>query len=156
MARQTVLVGFLILGCFTVGTNSIADRASAQDSVEPSDAAASDREGLEIAELTLAKGYEQREPVEPTTAFSVGDGRVWVVLRVKNTTGSEATIRVTFETASRDLGEVPVGGVTLTIPPSTRGYRTVARTALRRAGSYRVVVRTESGAVLQSADYQVE
>ncbi len=121
--------------------------ASAQEDAEGAD-------GLRVAEMTLSRGYESGEAVDPTTTFRRTDGRVWVVIRLENESGAETEVRVTFERADAEVG-TGTGGVTLSVP-SRRRYRTVARTGTGRpAGRYRVVVRTAGGSVIGQQEFEI-
>lgn len=111
-------------------------------------------DGLRLTELTLARNIEAGRAIDPTNTFQVSDGRVWVLVRVENQSGAETEIRVSFERADRELGAREGAGVSLEIP-NRRRYRTVARTGTRAPGRYRVVVRTASGSVLGSVEYDV-
>lgn len=111
-------------------------------------------DGLRLTELTLARNIEAGRAIDPTTTFHVSDARVWVLVRVENQTGAETEIRVSFERADRELGARDGAGVSLEIPNRPR-YRTVARAGTRAPGRYRVVVRTVSGSVLGSVEYDV-
>lgn len=124
--------------------------ASAQEAAE-----AEEVDGLRITEITLARGVEAGQAVDPTNTFAAADGRVFVLLRLANSTGAEADIRVSFERADREVAaSTTAGGVTLHLParPQTR---TVARTGTRAPGRYRVVVRSAAGNVIGTAEYEV-
>jgi len=129
--------------------------ASAQDA--PAPAAPEEVDGLRVTEITVARNIEGGQAVDPTSTFSTSDGRVMVLIRVENSTGAETDIRVSFERADRELvsGEAAMAaGVALHVPAQRR-YRTQARTGTRGAGRWRVVVRTASGNVLATAEYEV-
>jgi hypothetical protein len=112
-------------------------------------------DGLTLTEITLARGVEGGQAVDPTNTFSAADGRVVVLLRLGNSTGAETDIRVSFERADREVtASTTAGGVTLHLP-ARRQTRTVARTGTRAPGRYRVVVRTAAGNVLGTAEYEV-
>ena len=115
------------------------------------------RRRLRVTEITVARSIEGGQAIDPTSTFASTDGRVMVLIRVENSTGAETDIRVSFERADRELvsGESAAGaGVALHVPAQRR-YRTQARTGTRGAGRWRVVVRTASGNVLATAEYEV-
>lgn len=131
-------------------TSAARESRGAQEAAE-----AEEIDGLTLTEITLARGVEAGQAVDPTTTFSAADGRVFVLLRLANSTGAEADIRVSFERADREVvASTSAGGVTLHLP-ARRQTRTVARTGTRAPGRYRVVVRTAAGNVLGSAEYEV-
>jgi hypothetical protein len=108
---------------------------------------------LTVTEITTARAMVNGVPEAPVTSFTASD-RIYCFMRVENHTSAETAVLVAFERAD---GE-PAAGVTgmrLSIPASPR-YRTFARTSGNRpAGSYRCVVRNESGEVLQSTNFEV-
>lgn len=108
---------------------------------------------LSVSEVIIARSIEDHEPVEPGTSFSRG-GALVCFIRAGNTTGEEKALFVSWEAGQGSAGSAR-GGVRLAVPPRAR-FRTYARTAVARpAGSYRCVVRDESGSVLGSADFSV-
>lgn len=124
--------------------------------VSPTIAAAQDG-GITVTEIVTSRAYSGADgATDPTTTFATSDGRVYVMVRVANSTGAEADITVTFERAEGTAADgAGTGGVTLHIPASRR-YRTVARTSTSRpAGRYRAVVRTEDGAVISQVEFEI-
>lgn len=111
-------------------------------------------DGLRISEMVTASELEGGVPVSPVAAFTRGDGRIYCFVRVENRSRAETAIRVSFESAGREL-RARRGGVRLAIPARWR-YRTFARIpASRAAGNYRCVARAESGEVLRSVEFSV-
>lgn len=138
---------------------TVASPLAAQDAQPaPSEQGAREEvDGLRVTEITVARSIEGGQAIDPTSTFASTDGRVMVLIRVENSTGAETDIRVSFERADRELvsGESAAGaGVALHVPAQRR-YRTQARTGTRGAGRWRVVVRTASGNVLATAEYEV-
>ena len=126
---------------------TVASPLAAQDAqAAPSEQGAREEvDGLRVTEITVARSIEGGQAIDPTSTFASTDGRVMVL------------IRVSFERADRELvsGESAAGaGVALHVPAQRR-YRTQARTGTRGAGRWRVVVRTASGNVLATAEYEV-
>ena len=119
--------------------------------------AAAQAGGLTVTEIVTSRAYTAADgATDPTTTFGGSDGRIYVMVRVQNTTGAEADIRVTFERAEGTASDgATTGGVELHIPASRR-YRTVARTSTSRpAGRYRAVVRTADGAVIGQVEFEI-
>ena len=122
----------------------------------PAAAAAQDG-AITVTEIVTSRAYTAAAgATDPTATFAASDGRVYVVVRVQNTTGAEADIRVSFERAEGTPADgAGTGGVTLHLPASRR-YRTVARTSTSRpAGHYRAVVRTADGHVIGSVEFEI-
>ena len=119
--------------------------------------AAAQAGAVTVTEVVTSRAYTAADgATDPTTTFAASDGRIYVVVRVQNTTGAEADIRVTFERAEGTATDgAGTGGVELHIPASRR-YRTVARTSTSRpAGHYRAVVRTAEGAVIGQVEFEI-
>lgn len=123
----------------------------------PALASAQDGGGITVTEIVTSRAYTAADgATDPTTTFAASDGRLYVMVRVQNTTGAEADIRVSFERAEGTAADGGgTGGVTLHIPASRR-YRTVARTSTSRpAGRYRAVVRTAEGVVIGQVEFEI-
>lgn len=119
--------------------------------------AAQDEGGIAVTEIVTSRAYSAADgATDPTTTFRRSDGRVYVMVRVTNTTGAEADIRVSFERAEGTAADGSgTGGVALHLPASRR-YRTVARTSTDRpAGRYRAVVRTSDGDVIGQVEFEI-
>jgi hypothetical protein len=113
--------------------------------------------GITVTEIVTSRAYTAADgATDPTTTFASSDGRLYVMVRVQNTTGAEADIRVSFERADGTAADgAGTGGVVLHIPASRR-YRTVARTSTSRpAGRYRAVVRTSEGTVIGQVEFEI-
>jgi hypothetical protein len=111
--------------------------------------------GIEVTEILLGSALENGVPTAPQTSFARTDGNVYCVIRLRNGTGAEGTIRAALEPAEGEPAERANAGLSLDIPARAR-YRTVARfTTNRAAGSYRCVVRAEDGHVLSHADFTI-
>lgn len=109
---------------------------------------------ITVAEVVIATGVEDHEPVGVGTTFPAGTP-LYCFIRAQNRTGAEGTITVSWETTENPVGRAR-GGTSLTIPARPT-FRTYARTAVERpAGSYRCVVRGDQGRVLGSADFTVQ
>lgn len=135
-----------------VGAVFVTTLAAAQDAAP----AREEVDGMRVAEMTLARAIESGEPTDATTTFRQGEGPVWVVIRLENTTGAETDVRVSFERAEGEVRATSetARGVTLHVP-ARRRYRTVARTVVGAPGRYRVVVRSAAGNLLGTADYEI-
>jgi len=106
---------------------------------------------LELVSLTLAKGIEEGQPVDPGDSFARSDGRIFAIVRLTNPSRTETHVRVAWENAEGPERQ----GMRLQIPAQAR-YRTVARTGTGRpAGRYRCVVRDASGNVLGQQEFSV-
>lgn len=109
-------------------------------------------DGLQITELTLARGVESGHAVDAATSFARTDEKLYVLVRLANRGRASTEIVVSFER----VGGPQRAGRTLTVAPQVR-YRTVARTAPRvfTPGRYRAVVRTQSGETLGEAQFDI-
>lgn len=150
-ARHTLSRTLVALTLTLAAPLAAPSRGQAQD-----DAAGASVDGLRMTEITLARAVEGGRAVDPTSTFSARDGRVFVVIRLENSTGAETELRVSFEPADREVAAGPGAGAGVTLQvPASRRYRTIARTGTRAPGRYRVVVRTAAGNVLGTAEYEV-
>lgn len=123
----------------------------------PSAASAQDEGDITVTEVVTSRAYTAADgATDPTTTFAASDGRLYVMVRVTNTTGAEADIRVSFERAEGTAADgAGTGGVVLHLP-ATRRYRTVARTSTSRpAGRWRAVVRTSEGTVIGQVEFEI-
>lgn len=112
------------------------------------------QEELEVSEIILGTALENGVPTTPATTFSRADGALYCVVRLVNRTGAEGAIRVAFEPAEGEPA-ARQAGQRLEFPARPR-YRTVARgSTSRAAGRHRCVVRTDEGAVLSHADFEI-
>ena len=109
---------------------------------------------ITVAEVVIATGVEDHEPVGTATSFPSGTP-LFCFIRAQNRTGAEGTISVSWESAEAPVGRAR-GGTSLTVPARPT-FRTYARSVVERAaGSYRCVVRGSDGRVLGSADFSVQ
>jgi hypothetical protein len=134
------------LAVFVLGL-SFASSAFAQEPSFP------EVDGLQITELTLARGVENGRAVDATSSFARTDQKLYVLVRLNNATRAASEITVSFERvgATRQLA-----GRTLTVAAQAR-YRTVARTSpgIYAPGRYRAVVRTADGETLGEVEFDV-
>lgn len=115
-------------------------------------AAAQSSGDVTVTEVVMARAVEDHEPVGAGTTFSAADGPFFCFVRVENRSRAESAVFVAWERAEGTPSNAR-GGLRLSVSASPR-FRTYARNAMTRpAGSYRCVVRDESGNVLGSADY---
>ncbi|MCB9595394.1 MAG: hypothetical protein H6719_21925 [Sandaracinaceae bacterium] len=133
MQRRTWIRSFFILGTLL----AIAPVAAAQDG---------EAGGINIREVQVGTALEGGLVASPTTSISRTAGRIFAVIRLDNPSRAAGTIQVSLE----PVGGPQRGGFTLDIPARPR-YRTVARFgASHPPGQYRIVIRNEAGAELES------
>lgn len=148
IAAAAVATGLIVAALF------VPARADAKQDTPAAAAEGATVGGVSISEMVTASALEGGVPVSPVSSFSRGDGRIYCFVRVRNTTRAETAIRVSFESAEREV-RARRGGVRLAIP-ARRRYRTFARIpASRAAGDYRCVARAETGEVLRSIAFSV-
>ena len=105
---------------------------------------------LELKRLEMALGVESHEPVGASDRFTVDGRPLYAFLQVVNRGVEEREVVITYE---RDDG-LFVGPARLTVPSSSRGYRTFTRTTwLRQPGTWTVSVSTPDGEVLGQAEF---
>jgi len=112
-----------------------------------------EREGLRVEELVLARGVEERQPVDPGTTFSrADDERVYCYVKLDNPERIETDVHIGWERIdppTEDLGRA-------THVRAMPRWVTFAYTGTRRrAGRYRCVVRDADGELLARAAFDL-
>lgn len=124
---------------------------STNESVEAAEATAS--ASLELTRLTMARGVASYEPVEVGDRFTADGRLLYAYMQIINRESAEQEVVIRYE---REDG-LFVGPVQLTVPPSTRGYRTFTRTGwVRQPGLWTVSVSSADGTVLGEAEFTID
>lgn len=127
---------------------SFVSLAVAQDAPHPAAA------GVTATEVHVGTGVTNHAIDGEATSFSKATThRVFVLVKLANTTGAEGTVTVSVERPGQTAHG---GGVSLQYP-ATRRHTTYARIPItnRAAGHYRAVVRDTTGAELGAAEFDV-
>lgn len=108
---------------------------------------------LELTELTVCRGVEDGQAVDPTDSFTTNRESIYALVRVKNPERADTHLYVSFVKEGRE----GVRGRQLAIAGRPR-VRTVARTSSSYlgAGSYKVIVRDADGTVLGERPFTVQ
>ncbi len=106
-----------------------------------------DTSGLGVSRMVMARGVEERAPVDESVRFSAADsGRIYAFLEIQNPEGEERDITLTWRTlgdGARNLSSVEVH-----VGPHRR-WRTWAYTRqLRTPGRYEAIVRDHEDRVI--------
>ncbi len=111
-------------------------------------------EGLRVVRIAVARGVEEREPVDPGTSFSAAEvERVYAFLEVANPERTECEITVAW--APTDDLEDERGRVSVNVGPQPR-WRTWSYTSrLGRPGRYMAIVRDPDGRVIARAPFDI-
>jgi hypothetical protein len=112
-----------------------------------------DTDGVQLTELTVARGVENRLPLDPGTEFEIETGgRIYAFLRVLNP--EQQASEVTVSWAPVDGGQER-GTVKVSIGAQKK-WRTWAFTrTLRKPGQWQVIVRDASGQVIGRAPFNL-
>ena len=110
-------------------------------------------DGVMLNSIILARGVDKREPLEPGTRFTMGDGeKIYVILDVKNDTGEDATLTVSWKMPESDR---EVGKTELSVK-SAKSWRTWSFTRwAKKIGKWEAVVRNASDEVIARAPFEV-
>jgi hypothetical protein len=107
---------------------------------------------VKIERFVLARGVDQREPVEESDVFA-GDEKIFAFVQLKNPDAAPFSFRVHWEPVE---GPASPYGVALKVETAAR-FRTWSWTAIpREAGQYKAVLRTLDGAELASRAFTIE
>lgn len=108
---------------------------------------------LELTELTVCRGVENGQAVDPSDTFAVAGENIYALVRVNNPERRDTNVFVSFVKEGRDS----VRGRQLAIAPRAR-VRTVARTSsgYLGAGSYKVIVRDADGTVIGERTFTIQ
>ncbi|MEM9187930.1 MAG: hypothetical protein AAGF12_02045 [Myxococcota bacterium] len=112
-----------------------------------------ERSDLQLMELVLARGVEDRAPVDPAHTFSkADDDQIYCYVRVANPDREETVVYMQWELVERPSDEwgreQRIGGSPEWVTFRYTGTR-------RRAGRYRCVVRDDSGELLGQIAYDL-
>ena len=107
---------------------------------------------LQVKRLIIAKDVENREPVEPASAFATTfDGPIYAFVEVGNRDRVASEVYVSF---IRE-GGIERGPITLRVGPAPR-WRTWANTRLaKQKGTWFAVVRDASGKELARREFEI-
>lgn len=110
-------------------------------------------DGVMLNSIILARGVDKREPVEPGTRFSMGDGqKIYVILDVKNETGEDAMLTVSWKMPESDR---EIGKTELTVK-SAKSWRTWSFTRwAKKTGNWEAIVRDDAGEIIARAPFQI-
>jgi hypothetical protein len=109
-------------------------------------------EEVKIDRFVLARGVDQREPVDESDVFA-GDEKIFAFVQLKNPDTAPFSFRVHWEPVD---GPVSPYGVALKVETAAR-FRTWSWTAIpREPGQYKAVLRTLDGAELASRTFTIE
>jgi len=108
--------------------------------------------GITLANLVIAKGVENRQPVEPGTSFDVPEsGRLYVVFDVMNLNLVEDELAVTWlSPKGKELGKVSLA---VTKAPKWRTW--AFHSNIKQPGRWEAIVRTADGQELGRAPFEV-
>jgi hypothetical protein len=110
--------------------------------------------GFSITEVYTATKVSRGVPETKTTTFQRNKGFIYCFVVIDNPSGNGNEILVGFEEAEGQPTKA-FRGTKLRIPARYK-HRTVARTGSNMpAGQYRCVVRSRTGEVLETTDFQV-
>jgi hypothetical protein len=106
---------------------------------------------LHVRRFVIARGVENRAPVEPGTSFHLESGdRLFAFIDAANGTGHGSEVQIDFE-----QGNTRVSEVTLNVPAQPR-WRTWGFTRMvHRPGHFTAVVRTLDGRELARSEFDV-
>ncbi len=108
--------------------------------------------GLKVLALTVCRDVVEREPVDPTTRFSIGDGgRIFAHLRLENPSSRPTKINLTWQ---RPDGMI-LHGVHLNVPASPRYVTWAFRGMPPRPGTWVALARGPEGTVLARQEIEV-
>jgi hypothetical protein len=111
---------------------------------------------ISLPRIVIARGIENRAPVDPNTTFSLATlDKLYVYMEGLNTSGSPAELRVTF---TREGSSIETGGVTVSLPPTTgnRAWRTWAFTrGARTPGNWTAHVTSADGTEVASSQFTI-
>ncbi len=128
---------------------AVTATAAAEETGEEPGEEPAESDYVEVVELKLAKGLENREPVEEGTSFEAG-GQVytWVKLKVKE---DETTIKMRWS-----IDDKPIyTSEALTVKRSP-GWRTWLTKTLNRAGNWKVEILDADDKPVHAASFTVE
>jgi hypothetical protein len=105
---------------------------------------------LSIEKAVVAKGVENREPVEPGETFSKDVGTVYCFAKIVGAKGP-TDIKFTWYNGDKDMG-------TVSFPVSTSPWRTWASKTIEPSmtGAWKVEIKDSSGNLLATASFKIE
>jgi len=129
-----------------------AEKDTAGDPDEPGEIELAETEGLGLAELTVARGVEERKPVDPGQRFSLADGKkLYAVMVVSNPEKVESEVTVAWQPD----GGKERGGVTVKVGPQPRWRTWAYHSHFKKPGLYYAIVRSAEGQVLGKAPFVI-
>jgi hypothetical protein len=143
---KATTLSFLAFALAFAGTVALAQEA--ETNAAPSNE-------LTVSEVVVATGVEDHEPVSPGTSFEKGSTSLVCFVRVQNGPRTETAVYVAWEQAEGDPAEATGRGVRLDVPAQRRQRTFIRGSSNRAPGAWRCVVRSEEGAVLGHADFQI-
>jgi hypothetical protein len=129
---------------------SAENEKSMKDSEAPQIA---ETDGVMLNSIILARGVDKREPVEPGTQFTMGDGqKIYVILDVKNETGEDAMLTVSWKMPESDR---EIGKTELAVK-SAKSWRTWSFTRwAKKTGTWEAIVRDAAGEIIARAPFKI-
>ena len=110
-------------------------------------------DGVSLRRLVVARGIEDREPVEHGVGFAAQERPMYAFLDVQNRTDEDRLLQVTFE----DEAGTAVGHVELDIPAEAPRWRTWMRSRMvTTPGRWNAIVRDGSGELLGRVAFDLE
>lgn len=111
--------------------------------------------GLHLSRIVMARGIEEREPIDSGTRFSVSSSeeRIYAYIEVANPDSAEDELEVRWIRA--DSPDDVISSVQVNVGPHPR-WRTWAYTSLiRQPGSYMAIVADSEGRLIARAPFEV-
>lgn len=158
----TGLVGFF----FAVHTSAAsADEPTSMESAEvpaetPTESTLLDkeveliaREGLQLAEFTVARGIEEKKPIDPRTAYKLGEfEKIAAYMIVINPSETADEIHISFRNVEtgKERGKISVS------VGAQKKWRTWAYTrTIRTTGKWEILVRDKDEQLLGRAPFEI-
>lgn len=111
---------------------------------------------VSLSRVVIARGIENRSPVDPNTTFSLASlDKVYVYMEGLNTSGVDAGLTVTF---TREGSATEVGRVSVNLPPTTarRAWRTWAFTrGAHTPGNWTAHVTSADGVEIATSQFTI-
>ena len=134
--------------------NVMPASTSAEISSENADGAAlTATEGVQLAELIVARGIEAKKPLDPGNSYTLGEfERIVAFMSVLNPSETEDELQVSFLDTSdgRERGKVTVR------VGAQKKWRTWAFTkTINKAGKWEILVRNKDGLIIGRAPFEI-
>ena len=139
------------VGASRAGPTAVEPPTGDARSLEPELIATS---GLHLSRMVIARGIEEREPLDSGTRFEVtNDGRIYAYIEVANPDAVEDEVEVKWVQA--ESPDEVISRVNVNVGPHPR-WRTWAYTSLiREPGQYLAVVTDSEGRLIARAPFEV-